>query len=171
MNMRKVLGNSLVALILAGCSAGSENVSVDKPAKQVPPISDAELADLVPEFVDAQTMPWLAGTWGVLEGSGYAGSNCEDGGFMDIAIDGYVFAFTSDPEPGQEPVGKSHGTVNISKGQDPGFFNLTPPKWEDAYFRLKPRSKDRLTAHIWSFSSAQTAWFKTHEFEFERCGT
>ena len=65
--MRKILSTSLMVLFLAGCGGGSDNTGIDaKPAKQISPISDAELAELVPDFIDAQSMPWLAGNWGVL---------------------------------------------------------------------------------------------------------
>ena len=167
--MRKVLGTTLITLFLAGCGKSDSGGPADKPALDIPPISDAELADLVPDFVDAQSMPWLAGNWGVFAGSTYEGTSCKDGGAMRLVTSGYVFDVNSDPEPAKAGTAKTSGTVNVSKGEDPGFFNLTPPKWEDAYFRLKPRSKNRLTAQIWSFSSEKTEWFKTHEFEFERC--
>lgn len=161
-----------IALIVAGCGGDSDSAQITKsPGKQLPPISDAALAELVPDFVDAQSMTWLAGNWGVLNGSNYAGTTCKDGGAISLKTDGYVFDVNSDPEPDKTDKSKTSGSVNVSKGQNPGSFNLTPPQWKDAYFRIKPRSKDRLSAQLWTFSKEKTEWMKTHEFEFERCGS
>ncbi len=156
---------SVMSVSLSSCHADNPHGS----DVRIPEISDAELAELVPDFVDAQSMPWLSGDWGVTSESTFAGANCADNGYVSIRSDGYVFGVTTFPEPGKANTDKVTGTVNVSKGVDPGFFHLTPPEWSDSYLRLKPRSKNRLFVQLYSFVPEKTEWIKKHEFDLERC--
>lgn len=156
---------SVMSVLLSPCHAEGSKES----GERFPQISDSELAELVPDFVDAQSMPWLSGEWGVVTGTDFTNANCRDGGYISIQTSGYVFDVNTFPEPGKVNTSKVSGTVNVSKGVEPGFFHLTPPEWSDSYLRLKPRSINRLEAHLYSFAPDKIEWTKTHEFDLERC--
>ena len=163
--MKRLIVWSVWLLILPACAEARPN----KAEQNVPPMSDAELAELVPDFVDAQSMPWLEGQWGTIGSSVFATGACSEGGLLTIKVSGYVFDVVSLPEPGHDGSTLVQGTVNVSKGAEPGFFNLTPPDWEDAYFRLNPQSKNNLTAHLYEFVPERTEWVETEQMEWERC--
>ncbi len=135
---------------------------------------DDDLAALVPDFVDASTMPWLEGVWGTLSHEAFLpGCSAKDGlGFIQLIASDYVFEAVSEPEPSKAGTGKftekTMGAATLSKAED-GYFSLTPPKWEDAYLRLKPVSRDLLDAILYEFVPAETEWKPTQTFQIKRC--
>lgn len=150
--------------------AWADNMQDDQPALgHSSTLSDAELAALVPDFVDAASMAWLEGEWGVVQNETFEGPGCQSGGFMTLIVQGDRFAVTARPEPLKDQTNQVSGLVRVSRGQDVGFFNLTPPDWDDAYFRLKPRSRDQLLAQLYMFNRDRSEWLQEYEFDFERC--
>lgn len=165
----------LVALMAgsAGCSDAAVPIAIsaDVPDPQSVEVdlSDSELAALVPDYLDAESMRWFEGNWGVVANDAFEGRSCQNGGFMTAVVDGTMFAMTAQPEPETDKTEPTSGRVRVSRGEEPGVFSLTPSDWEDAYFRLKPRSTDQLLAHLYLFDSDRTEWLNEYEFNFERC--
>ena len=162
------------ALILAtGCgevtATDVNSTDVPEPQSAAIDLSDAELAVLVPDYLDAESMAWFEGVWGVAKNETFEAASCQSGGFMTATGDGSLFAMTVQPEPESGKTAVSNGRVRLSRGEEIGVFNLTPPDWDDAYFRLKPRSKARLSAQLYMFDGDRAEWLKRYDFEFERC--
>ena len=155
----------ITPFILSDCGAAQP----DQAVLSVPVISDAELAELVPDFVDAQSMPWLVGTWELISQDSSDATDCANGGYLNIQPSGYVFEISAVPEPGRIEGKRVTGTANVSKGVEPGYFHLTPPQWSDTYLRLKPLSRDQLAVRLYTYAPDDIEWVETEAFDLARC--
>lgn len=130
-----------------------------------PELSDEELAALVPDYIDAQSMSWLSGSWA--KSDLLCDSNFGDGFIHFYVEDGWMMG-RSEPEQTSDSYEQTRGRVSLNPGQDNDIY-ITPPKWENAYWRVKPQSKALLKITEWDFKSETTDWREGRSFELVKC--
>ena len=147
----------VVVIFLCGAQALANDVAEASDRKRdIAP----ELLALMPKAVPGHELSWLNGIW-------Y--EDCETSApyISFSASDEGLFALTG-PEAKAQAVPPVEGKASANPGER-GFTYVTPPKWNDAYLRIK--SKDERTAEVElvQFAPDELVWNVTKNFNLEKC--
>ena len=136
----------------------------------------SDLAKLFAPPVNSEELGWLEGAWGVVDPTEPTDAACgtHDGkAYISFdTSDAYRPDIDAQPEPANADGDRSVGWSVIQEDDNtPGFLNVTPRDWEDAYLKFRPlgEESDNMEIRMWEFSSADTAWFETRTFYLEKC--
>jgi len=141
-----------------------ENSITVNPENSVP--VDEDLAALVPEYLDAQSLSWLAGSW--IKTGGNCDANNGDG-FIHFYVDNGWMMGRANSEVNSETSERTNGRVDLNPGVEDGQINITPPGWNNAYWRATPTARDRLKIVQWEFKKETTDWQAGKAFKLYKC--
>lgn len=167
--MSKITQTSRLLAALAAVSLGAFGA----PAQAE---DTSDIAKLFAPPVNAEKLGWLDGAWGVVDPEEPTDAACGtyDGkAYISFdTSDAYRPDIDAQPEPANADGDRSVGWAVIQEDDNtPGFLNVSPRDWEDAYLKFRPLGEDSayMEVRMWEFSSADTAWFETRTFYLEKC--